>query len=143
MKKITIILLSYFFSMMAANAQKDSTKTKAEPRVKQFWMVILKTGPKDKEITDSVQRSKIFTGHFSNMEKLYYDGVLKAAGPFGKNDFTWRGLFILDCKTKEEAEEYVKTDPGVAAGIFISDIVPWYSEPTGSFVPGKPEKKNK
>ena len=129
--------------MMAANAQKDSTKTKAEPRVKQFWMVILKTGPKDKEITDSVQRSKIFTGHFSNMEKLYYDGVLKAAGPFGKNDFTWRGLFILDCKTKEEAEEYVKTDPGVAAGIFISDIVPWYSEPTGSFVPGKPEKKNK
>lgn len=114
---------------------------KKEPTVKQYWLVVLKTGPKDKVITDSAERSTIFKGHFANMERLYNDGILKAAGPFGKNELTWRGLFILDCANKEEAEAHVKTDPSVAAGVFIYDIVPWYSEPTGSFVPGKPDRK--
>jgi uncharacterized protein YciI len=140
MKNIILFILmaSAFHS---AVAQKDSVKN-TEPNIKQFWLVILKTGPNDKNITDSVERSKIFAGHFSNMDRLHKEGILKVAGPFGKNDFTWRGLFILDCKTKEEAEAFVKTDPSIAAGIFITDIVPWYSEPSGSFVPGKPVEKN-
>jgi uncharacterized protein YciI len=134
---IWLLLLCSFSSF----AQKDSATKKAEPNIKQFWLVILKTGPKDKEIKDSTERSKLFAGHFANMERLYYDGLLKVAGPFGKNELTWRGLFILDCKTKEEAEVNVKTDPAVAAGIFIYDIVSWYGEPSGSFVPGKPKKE--
>lgn len=132
---ITCILLAVVFNSFG---QKDSTK--APPKIKQFWLVVLKTGPQDKVITDSAQRAKIFAGHFSNMERLYKEGILKVAGPFGKNDFTWRGLFILDCATKEEAESYVKTDPSIAAGVFITDIVPWYSEAVGSFVPGKPKE---
>lgn len=114
----------------------------AAPKIKQFWLVILKTGPKDKEITDTAIRNPIFAGHFANMKRLYADGILKAAGPFGKNDLTWRGLFIFDCATREEAEAYVKTDPSVESGVFIYDIIPWYSEPTGSFVPGKPDLKD-
>jgi uncharacterized protein YciI len=138
-----IILFIVFISSLCHTgiSQTDTTK-KSGPNIKQFWLVVLKTGPKDKVITDSAERSKIFAGHFSNMERLYNDGVLKAAGPFGKNDFTWRGLFILDCKTREDAEAYVKTDPTIVAGIFIVDIVPWYSEPTGSFAPGVPKKNN-
>lgn len=141
MKKIifSTLLIAAFFQ--PAFSQKDSTVKKPEEKIKQFWLVVLKTGPMDKEITDTVRRNKIFAGHFSNMEKLHGEGILKAAGPFGKNDFTWRGLFIIDCKTKEEAENYVKTDPAVAAGVFIVDIVPWYSQATGSFVPGKPKKE--
>lgn len=137
MKKIFLATVGFFIFTQVAFSQKDSTTKKPEEKVKQFWLVVLKTGPKDKEITDTAQRNKIFAGHFSNMERLYNEGILKAAGPFGKNDFTWRGLFILDCKTKEEAANYVKTDPSIAAGVFIVDIVPWYSEPSGSFAPGK------
>lgn len=122
-------------------AQADSAKKANTPNVKQFWMVVLKTGPRDKEITDTAQRNPIFRGHFSNMTRLHEEGILKAAGPFGKNDFTWRGLFILDCPTREEAEAHVKTDPAVAAGVFIFDLVPWYTEPSGNFTPGKPAKK--
>lgn len=139
MKKISLLLLLFTFAVYAVNAQDSKTK---EPNIKQFWLVILKTGPQDKVITDSIQRSNIFKGHFSNMERLHKEGILKVAGPFGKNDFTWRGLFILDCKTKEEAETHVKTDPSVAAGVFIYDIVPWYGEPSGSFKAGKPEEKS-
>ncbi len=134
---LALLLVSQF-----SIGQKTEDKKKAEPNIKKIWLVILKTGPKDKEITDSTERSKIFTGHFSNMERLHSEGILKAAGPFGKNDFTWRGLFILDCITKEDAENYVKTDPSVTAGVFIYDIVPWFSEPSGSFVAGKPKKEN-
>lgn len=140
MKKIFVSVIVLLVINQASFCQKDSTSKKMEEKVKQFWLVMIKTGPKDKEITDSIERNKIFAGHFSNMERLHKEGILKAAGPFGKNDFAWRGLFILDCKTREEAESYVKTDPAVAAGVFIVDIVPWYSQPSGSFVPGKPKK---
>lgn len=140
MKNILLLINCLFILNISAFCQKDSTAIKAEPKVKQFWMVILKTGPMDKEIKDSTERSKLFAGHFGNMERLHNEGVLKVAGPFGKNDFTWRGLFILDCKTIEEAEDFVKTDPTVKSGVFIYDIVPWYGEPSGSFVPGKPKK---
>ncbi|MEO7984138.1 MAG: YciI family protein [Bacteroidota bacterium] len=142
MKKISCFILALLVISQASFCQKDSTGKKIPEKIKQFWLVVLKTGPRDKEITDTAARNKIFAGHFANMERLYNEGILKAAGPFGKNDFTWRGLFILDCKTKEEAEEYVKTDPGVAAGVFIVDMVPWYSQATGSFAPGKPKKEN-
>ncbi len=141
MKNIFLLISSFILVNISAFCQKDSTAKKAEPNIKQFWMIILKTGPMDKEIKDSIERSKLFAGHFSNMEKLHNEGILKVAGPFGKNDFTWRGLFILDCKTKEEAEDLVKTDPTVKSGVFIYDIVPWYGEPSGSFVPGKPHKE--
>lgn len=137
MRRILLLLSSVLLTAQFTEAQKKTP----DPKINQFWMVVLKTGPKDKVITDSAERSKIFAGHFANMERLYYDGVLKAAGPFGTNEFTWRGLFILDCATKEEAEAHLKTDPSVAAGVFMYDIAPWYSEPTGSFKPGKPKKK--
>ena len=143
MKRSLLLLMPLMILCQVSFGQQDSTAKKTEPQVKQFWLVILKTGPKDKEITDTAQRKKLFAGHFANMERLHKEGVLKLGGPFGKNDFTWRGLFILDCPTKEEAEQHIKTDPTVAAGIFIYDIVPWWSEPSGSFTPGKPEKKEK
>ncbi len=142
MKKILFLFFSCMLIGSSAYSQKDSIAKKPEEKIKQFWLVILKTGPMDKKITDTAERNKIFAGHFANMQRLHSEGILKAAGPFGKNDFTWRGLFILDCKTKEEAEEYVNTDPSVTAGVFIVDIVPWFSEPSGSFTPGKPKKEN-
>lgn len=118
-------------------AQQGQSKNPAE-KIEQYWFVMIKTGPK--QDFDSASRAKLFQGHMANMERLYYDGILKVAGPFGKNDLKWRGIFIFDCKTKEEAEQMVATDPAVAAGLFAVDIVPWYSEPTGSFVKGKPKK---
>ncbi|MEO6610593.1 MAG: YciI family protein [Chitinophagaceae bacterium] len=142
MNKLLLTIFSLIFISQVCFSQKDSTTAKPAPKIKQFWMVILKTGPKDKEITDTAQRNKIFAGHFANMERLYQEGFLKAAGPFGKNDFAWRGLFIFDCTTREDAQALVATDPGVAASILIVEIVPWYSQATGSFVPGKPPKEN-
>ena len=136
MKYIIVVFLGY---IMVLPVTAQQAKAPGDKKIDQYWLVILKTGPKDKEIADTAERKKIFAGHFANMERLYKEGILKVAGPFGKNDFTWRGLFIFDCKTREEAENYVKTDPSVIAGVFVTDIVPWYSETVGSFVHGKPK----
>ena len=135
---VCAILLNVVFAFEAI-AQTDKAKTPAE-KIVQYWFVMIKTGPK--QDFDSLAKAKLFAGHMENINRLYYDGVLKVAGPFGKNDLKWRGIFILDCATKEEAERFAMTDPAVAAGLFAVDIVPWYGEPSGSFKKGKPEKQN-
>ena len=47
------------------------------------------------------------------------------AGPFGKNEVAFRGLFILAVPTIEEAKALAETDPTVKAGIFVVEYVPW------------------
>jgi uncharacterized protein YciI len=132
---LAIIIMLFFTSSLIA--QTGKSKSPAD-KIEQYWFVLLKTGPK--QDFDSTTKSGLFQGHMANINKLYYDGILKVAGPFGKNDFKWRGIFIFDCKTKEDVEKYVSMDPAIAAGLFAVDISPWYSEPVGSFKHGKPEK---
>jgi uncharacterized protein YciI len=125
MKKLLLVLL--FLQVFQLNAQ--NTKSPA-PAVEQYWFVMIKTGPN--AMLDSLQKNDLFKGHMANMKRLADEGILKIAGPFGKNDFSWRGISIFDCKTFEEAQQHVNTDPAVKAGLFEVDIVPWYSSPEGN-----------
>jgi uncharacterized protein YciI len=94
--------------------------------MKNYVLVILKTGDMDAKITDKAIRDSLFAGHFNNMGKMEKAGKLIIAGPFGKNQHSFRGLFILNVKTIEEAEALSKTDPAVNAGIFKVELYPWY-----------------
>ena len=142
-KKFSVSLLCLLFIGMGLSVsaqQTDSTKKqRPEDQIEQYFFVLIKTGPNQN--FDSAQKVKLFQGHMANINRLYYDGIIKAAGPFGKNAYTWRGIFIFDCKTKEEAEKIAQSDPAVAAGLFAVEISPWYSAPIGSFVHGKPKKE--
>jgi uncharacterized protein YciI len=60
------------------------------------------------------------------MQKLADMGKLIVAGPFGDNG-DWRGIFIMDCKIKEEVEQYVKTDPAIISGRLKYEIHPWWT----------------
>lgn len=144
MIKQLLCTVSFLCVLVLTKAQKSDTAKKETPakriedKIEQYFFVMIKTGPK--QDFDSAAKAELFKGHMANINKLYYDGILKVAGPFGKNDFTWRGIFIFDCKTKEEAEKFTQSDPAVAAGLFAVDISPWYSAPIGSFAHGKPNK---
>ena len=95
--------------------------------MKSYFLVILKTGPKDKEITDKNQRAELFKGHFSNMQVMKQSGKLKLAGPFSTtNHLGYRGIFLLDVKTEDEAKALLINDPTIKAGIFDVEILPWY-----------------
>lgn len=141
MKTICFFICGMLLAGLFVFGQENKAKPeRPEDQIVQFWFILLKTGPKND--FDSTTRSKLFQGHMANINRLYYNGILKVAGPFGKNDLTWRGIFILDCKKKEEAEKYALSDPAVAAGLFAVDVVPWYGAPIGNFAPRKPAKPN-
>lgn len=96
-----------------------------ERGMRMYILCILKTGPKDAEIQGK-ERQEIFAGHFANISQLAAEGKLAVAGPFGKNDKNYRGLYIFNVATVEEAEKLVTLDPAVKAGVFVSELTPWY-----------------
>lgn len=94
--------------------------------MRNYVFCILKTGPKDASITDKKQRDEIFAGHMANIQRLAGEGKLALAGPFGKNDRTYRGLFIFNVATIEEAQKLVETDPVIKSGMMTAELTPWY-----------------
>lgn len=94
--------------------------------MRSYVFCILKTGPKDASITDKKQRDEIFAGHMANMNRLAGEGKLALAGPFGKNDRQYRGIFILAVATVEEAQKLVDTDPVIRSGMMVAELTPWY-----------------
>jgi uncharacterized protein YciI len=93
--------------------------------LRNYVLAILKTGPNDATVKGEA-RTAAFRGHFENMTRLSDEGKLAVAGPFGQNDKTFRGLFILAVSTVEEAKLLAETDPAVKAGIFVVEYVPWF-----------------
>ena len=93
--------------------------------MKSYFFVILKTGKADQ--TDAAFVQKCFRGHMENINRLVQEKKLIVAGPFGKNEESYRGLFILnDIKNKEEAMVLLNTDPAVKEGLLDVMILDWY-----------------
>ena len=133
---VSSIVLLTVFSAAAQNSDKpknpnyDAILAKKlgadESGMKMYVLCILKTGPKDADFKGK-ERDDIFNGHFVNIKKLAGEGKLVVAGPFGKNDRTYRGLYIFNVTTIEEAEKLVVLDPAVKAGVFIPELTLWYA----------------
>lgn len=92
--------------------------------MKNYVMVILKTG--SAKIEDKAKLNKLFKGHMENINKLADEGKLVVAGPFGANDKNYRGIFIFNVKTVEEANTLLAGDPAVKEKLFDVEILPWY-----------------
>lgn len=60
--------------------------------------------------------------HFKHLQDLLKDGRLIMAGRFSE---VLIGLVIIQTTSQEEAEEIMKNDPAVKAGIFHAEIYPW------------------
>lgn len=137
MKKLIFFLLTFCSTSMAFAQSKDSAQKKPIDEIRKYWFVLLKTGPNRNQ--DSATAVALQKAHLDNIDRLYYEGVIKVAGPFGEKG-DWRGIFIMDVPTKEEAEKLLQTDPMISVGRLAYEIKPWYTAPIGSFVPGKPKK---
>jgi uncharacterized protein YciI len=132
MKKLLIVLLLLLSAKVAIaqkNAQKFDKKLAEklgadEYGMKQYILVILKTGPvkmENKTVTDS-----LFRGHMNNIERLAKAGKLVVAGPITKNERNYRGIFILDVKTLEEANALILTDPVIKEKLMEAEMYQWY-----------------
>lgn len=92
--------------------------------MKSYVFVALVTGPT--KITDRDSINTLMRGHLDNISRLAEEGKIILAGPYGKNDLDFRGLFIFDETDIAEVERLLETDPAIAAGVFKTEIIPWY-----------------
>ena len=118
------------------NIQKDSVKAvKYDPALaakygaddygmKSYTFVILRTGPNKTE--DKALLAELFRSHMENINKLAGEGKLIIAGPMGKNEKQYRGIFVLNTNDHHEAREMLKGDRAIVEGVFEADLFTWY-----------------
>ena len=132
MKKaiLTLFLLVNFNLLFSQEAnpnydEKLAKSLNADDRgMKQYVFCILKTGSNTTATAE--EKNNLFNGHMANITKLAKEGKLALAGPFMKNDKNYRGLYIFNVVTIEEAKELVATDPAVKANLLEAELTPWY-----------------
>lgn len=92
--------------------------------MKLYTLVILRTGPV--KIDNQEKLNTLFRGHQDNILRLEAKGKIVVAGPFGNNANSFRGMYIFDVPTVQEAKVLLKSDPAIEAGIFDVDMYQWY-----------------
>ncbi len=125
------IFLAVFFWAIKANAQNnmyDSVLAKKlgadDYGMKGYILVLLKTG--QNKTTNKPFIDSCFAGHMQNMGVMVKANQLVVAGPLGKNDKTYRGIFILNLTSIEEAEKLLQTDPAIHSGLLAAELYKWY-----------------
>ena len=96
-----------------------------ERGMKKYVFCLLKTGTNTTASKEETQ--KLFEGHMSNINKLAKEGKLVVAGPFMKNDRNYRGIYVFNVETIEEAKMLVATDPAIQAKLLEAELTPWYA----------------
>jgi uncharacterized protein YciI len=132
MKFITLIavLLCACLQLHAQSTNKDYDSVLAKKLsadaygMKKYYLVMLKTGTA--AITDKAKLDSIFDGHMKNIQRLASQNKLFVAGPLGKNDNNYRGIFILNTESKEEAEKMLETDTAIKMNVLAADYYLWY-----------------
>ncbi|TPD65902.1 YciI family protein [Flavobacterium microcysteis] len=131
MKKLLLILmLACFFKANAQieNPNYDSKLAESlggdDYGMKMYVLAILKTGSNNVE--DKEKLNTLFRGHMDNITRLAKEGKLIVAGPLSKNDKNYRGIFILNVKTIEEANQLLNTDPAIKEKVFDVETFQWY-----------------
>ncbi len=138
MKLLIFVTLFTFSFVSTSNVIGQTTENIAKPAfdsalakkvgadkygMKTYVLAILKTGPK---VFTEKESKELFIGHMANMNRLAAEGKLTVAGPFAKNDKEFRGLFILNVTTIEEAKKLTDTDPVVKSGIMVVEHILCY-----------------
>lgn len=92
--------------------------------MKSYILVLLKTGPN--KMAAGAERTKMFQGHFANMERLSGEKKLAVAGPLdGINGM--RGLFVMAVDSIDEAKALVATDPVIINGEMVAEYHKFFS----------------
>lgn len=136
MSKIPVLLIAVIlftalhFRAAAQSEQPKFNKSLADSLgaddygMKKYVLVILKTGRR--ENVDNATRDSLFAGHMKNIGRLVEAGKLVVAGPMQKNDRSYRGIFILNVSTLEEASLLMDTDPAIKGGLLEPELFGWY-----------------
>lgn len=106
--------------------------------MKKYVFCLLKSG--SNTTASKEETKKLFEGHMENIGKLAKEGKLVVAGPFMKNDRNYRGIYIFNVETVEEAKTLVATDPVIKANLLEAELTPWYCTAALQEIPKMHEK---
>lgn len=62
----------------------------------------------------------------NNINRLVKEKKLIVAGPMVKNEKSFRGIFILNVSTLEDARLLLETDPAIKEGFLAPELFLWY-----------------
>jgi len=132
MKNFIFLTLFTVFSISASAQTENPKYDKAladslggdEYGMKPYVLVILKSGTN--KTADKATVDSLFNGHMANINRLVGEGLLVVAGPLQKNEKSYRGIFILNVKTIDEANKLVRTDPAIQAKLLDTELYVWY-----------------
>ncbi|MFD2567582.1 YciI family protein [Pseudotenacibaculum haliotis] len=131
MKKLVLLLVLLVYGSISAqktNPNYDADLAKKvgadDYGMKSYIFVILKTGTNTSQ--DKDLKNKAFSGHMDNINRLVKNKKMIVAGPMQKNDKTYRGIFILDVPTIEEAKKLLQTDPAIKEKYLAPELYVWY-----------------
>ena len=102
----------------------------AQQKMTNYQLVILKKGPAY-PATSTPESDKTLKEHVAYVYKLGSDRLSMASGPFidGKGEIA--GVHMLKVESADKAREIVASDPGVKAGVFTADVLPFMSLDAG------------
>lgn len=104
-------LMTFVFALLISNAWSQA---------KPYVFVFLNKKP-DAEKISKEESDRIMSGHMENINRLAKEDKLIAAGPFEGGG----GIFILNTRSIEEANQWLSTDPGVQAKRWNIDVLPF------------------
>ena len=88
-----------------------------------YVLALLKSGP-NRDMTEA-EAMELQTAHMKNIQRLADEGKLVVAGPFLDGD-DFRGLYIFDVSSVEEARALTETDPAIQKGSLEMELHTWY-----------------
>lgn len=127
----TIIALGACFLSFAQEKTTTFNETLAkslnadEYGMKKYVFCLLKSGTNT--TASAEETKKAFEGHMSNINRLANEGKLSVAGPFMKNDRSYRGIYIFNVESIEEAQKLVETDPAIQLKLLEAELTLWYA----------------
>ena len=134
MKKLLPITLIIMLNSLFALAQDEFEMKQGDTTyiMKKYYLVFLKANP-DKEQLDSTQVADIQKAHLKNIDRLAAMGKIAIAGPMG-DDGNLRGIFVMDCESREEAVTLCETDPAIKKKRLLFEVHSWWAA-KGSVLP--------
>jgi uncharacterized protein YciI len=132
MRKAVTVVLMWCIAVALAGAQDVARKAPSPPyTMATYQLLLLKPGPEAPRLGGTSEGQTTVQAHVLYMYRLAKEGTYAAAGPFlDGGDIS--GIIVVRAATPERAKEIAADDPGVKAGMFVTEAAPFMA-PEGWF----------